>query len=283
MIILVHDKYRVASQKPQKENIDKFRKALINGSVSRANRYAAKLIMSGKYNDLWHTILDIYATQIHLLNHNLVQNISDCYHYLNRIKNKASKHKVHIGNIQEIRNRISELVTRICLEKKQPIQIPDQIQVLDIPKKDYSCLITKKYIDQYGLDKSIRIPISQFIYTYQRVHHLNYLHWINHILLLNRNAEIQTTNLKVPKALSKHPIYLLWNYIIFKSPDQIHDYLGKILDLFNIALSKKRYQVCCCLFFMACCISQLNKLDLSENRDLNPVLIKAIMNVNAYY
>ena len=106
--------------------IQKFNKCLLEDSLEESCFWAVELIISGQIDKVLDKTLNVYNKYVHINNPNLSEYLFTKYEILVKIiKNDFYKlNTLNIRNNQVVRNYATELITLVCLSKKdKPLKL----------------------------------------------------------------------------------------------------------------------------------------------------------------
>ena len=87
-----------------------------------------------------------------------------------------------------------------------------------------------------------------------------------------------------PKKWESHPVWTVWNFILIRVPENLKEVMDDLIDLFNIEISRKRWETCALLIFTALLtIKYQGQVKWNKIPIQNPQCIRNVARVNYFF
>lgn len=282
----------------KKDAIEALYDCINKGSATDANYWAAELLASGFYLPLWDSLFKFYFQYIHYLNVNLINYLNDKYDQFNQIKKLYTGNLKNLCNNQELRNHLAEIITILCICKKQKLMVQDKVSIFDIDvdmigKTDKVIYLIAPYLSCESLVyQQFRCFIVNFYYDDVD----NCMYYINWFLNDNDHTITPFDNFSLPPSIAIKSMWLLWKFMLLQYQglknsmnDEEH---GQMLDIFELlvhlyVIILKRKDIDTCIYiltmiiFMSKCPQGINWSKNINGRSRH--VIKQCLNINLIY
>jgi hypothetical protein len=280
--------------KYKKTNVrDQLIRSMVNGKIEPACYWAAELICSGNFMELWETILHYVGKYIHLGNPKLASYLEMRYTIFRNIMGQGLYvSELDLRNSSKVRTLFAEIICTLTLSNKknsfESIKINrteefDMTQMTDRLKAPNIYFIEEIFLKKDP--KEIFIPVNEFAFCISE-HGSNmrnacyWIEWIIEFDILCRNKKSPTlcekrTHIPVEVKFQRDIIWLIWDALFKRSDIISNPFLEKILrsifSLFCIkytsASSKRRRYL---LYYAVALLTEhvpIN-IEIVENKDI---------------
>ena len=284
---------------------NEFVASMLNGKVEQACNWAAELVCSGHYLELWENILYYCAKHIHVGNPKLVCYLEKRYSVFKTIINQGNfVTPLDLRNNKTIRNLFAEVVSVLCLSTKkhsfevikinreEEFDMTQMTERLKAPNVDF---IKPVFTDEDP--KEIYIPMNEFAYNISKTKKNTVFacYWIEWILEFEAICKKRKTVcacaprqfVTVEPKVSHDLVWIIWDALFYYVKQLENPFLEKtmtsLLSLFslqytNACCKKRRYML---YFAVSLC---------TEHADMNVELVAnkkmvelAVTNINNIY
>lgn len=243
------------------EAIETLLDCIHKGLFIDANYWAAELLASNLYSQLWVVILTVYFRWINYLNPLLIDYLYQKYLLFGQIRKTYTKRLPEICNHQVIRNHLAEMITILCLVPKTVIVIPSTLD--NNQKTDYR---TNQVIQLIAPNVPQNSPIRQLLVQLVNNYYLddidNCIYLLNIFVQETENTIEPIKEITVPPILSHRSIWLVWRFILLQfklltsaQQTMIVELLDNVLTFYLYMYQKKSFESCvdimALLLFMA--------------------------------
>ena len=274
----------------KKEVINTLEDCLNKGLIIDTNYWAAELFSSGFYLPLWDCLFRFYFRSIHYHNPHMIDYINQKYALLCQIKKMYSGNLNNLCNNQELRNHLAEVVTSMCLSKKDLLSIPSSVNENVLDEVFYEkiskiiSIIAPTLSNQSILHKQFVLLISTYYNDFDSC--LYYLDWF-----VRDNDHIigAFDEFNVPASLTHKSMWLVWKFILLQFRNtKVSDHellLETLINLYIAVYRRKDYETCTyILMLVLTLVRHPQKLEWSQALNLgDPKMIKQCVEINMVY
>jgi len=211
------------------EVVQKLNKCLLNDLIEESCFWSIELIISGYIEKVIEKILGIYNKYVHVNNPKLSEYFFNKYEILLKIiKNDYYKlNQLNIRNNQIIRNYISELISIICLSKKdKPLKLvsikPEEFNINHIKDNFKANNNLLSDIIKDGDPGEVRIILNEFYYSLINKNYKECIYWLSWMvewskinIKKNKRYNIGFRQIKgIDKLLCYNVIWIFWEVIL---------------------------------------------------------------------
>lgn len=228
-----------------------FNKSLSDGKIEMSCNWAIELLCSGYINKIYDKFYLIIIKNIHINNLDLLE----IYYSRFIIYDSLSKrhNKLEMRNIQNIRNHIVELCTRICLSHKvkayTSVNITDEMFKMEFIKCKL-CADRDDYINKYfryGDPVELKIFLNEFVYALLNTKYELCLFWLFWLFEwekknIKRDKEYQCgyRNIEgIDKKFMTNMVWIIWEILLNINNNT---YINTLYNLYRHEFSSSKKQ-----------------------------------------
>jgi hypothetical protein len=209
--------------------IQKFNKCLLEDSIEESCFWAVELIISGQIDKVLDKILNVYNKYVHINNPNLSEYLFTKYEILVKIiKNDYYKlNSLNIRNNQIVRNYIAELITLVCLSKKdKPLKLcsikAEEFNINKIKDRLKANNDLLGDILREGDPGEVKIILNEFYFSLTNKNYKDSIYWLSWMLewskiniKKNKRYKIGFRHIKgIDKLQCYDMIWIFWEVIL---------------------------------------------------------------------
>lgn len=300
-LIVIHKKSTTKTLNNYEKNavIDALYDCLNKGLATDANYWAGELFASGFYLQLWDALFAFYFQSIHYLNVNVIAYLNEKYELFNQIKKSYTGNLKNLCNNQELRNHLAELITILCMCKKQKLIINPNLSVYEIDiemviKTDKVIYLIAPYLSSESL---VYQQFRSFIINYYYDDVDNCMYYIDWFIKDNEYAITPFNDFSLPAGINSKSIWLVWKFILLQHKTlkntmnnedeykQMIDLVELLIHLFLIIFKRKDLNTCVymltMMIFIVKCPSAVNWSKMINSNSHH--VIKQCANINFIY
>jgi len=272
MDVLIHDKREskeftsaTFSNYKKSEVVKVLTTSLNKPDIEGALYWSVELICSGKFKELWDTILLVMSKNIHLANPKLPIYIASRFAKFREIvQNGYIDNELMLRNSPQIRELFAEIILVICFSSKKPAL--EMIKMNKMEDFTLELLGQKLKADSMEYSKNIfrekdpneiLLAINEFSYHLQRKNILRSCYWVEWLIEYEAVCRKTKNEIKIePRDFARAPekyqtdcIWIVWEILLesVKKSDPKKKIMASLLDLFslkyNFAQKKKRKSI----------------------------------------
>ena len=209
--------------------IQKFNKCLLEDSLEESCFWAVELIISGQIDKVLDKTLNVYNKYVHINNPNLSEYLFTKYEILVKIiKNDFYKlNTLNIRNNQVVRNYATELITLVCLSKKdKPLKLCSiKVEEFNINKLKDRLKANNNLLGDIlreGDPGEVKIILNEFYFSLINKNYNDCIYWLSWMLewskiniKKNKRYRIGFRHIKdVDKLQCYDMIWIFWEVIL---------------------------------------------------------------------
>lgn len=234
--------------------------SMLREKIEPACNWAAELICSGHFSELWETILFFFSKYIHLGNPKLALYLKNRYQTFRNIMNSAIfLNEIELRNDETIRKLFAEIVCILTFSKKKNsfeyIKI-DREEEFDMTKNvERFKAPTLEYADKVMKPEDPRelsIAINEFLYNLSVKNNKTSCYWMDWIIEFDSICRsrkqpslcLKRESIPIENKYKRDVVWLIWDSILFQSTDYpvfIRESIQALFELFCI-----KYTNACC-------------------------------------
>jgi len=280
-----------------------FKTALIKSNLEEAVRWMVELNCSGYNKFILDAITEIYLKYININNILFYIYLNRQIKQLYKIINKyPTSEELHIRNLQETRNLLSELTAICTLSKKNNLFIDTALpkisrnklfSITELKKHQIATDLSCVYRYIYETDsKELKLALNEIVYNLNSEYGsykecIFWYEWLERVdnILKRRDEQFKCreTVLKVPNDYKNLWVFKIWEILDnLTLPDIVSKYIDKFfqdyLNNFKIAtLRKKKYLLFIC-FYITKNHNFITNMEQNEH-----LIIQTVANINKMY
>lgn len=282
----------------KKDAIEGMFDCMTKGAVTDANYWAAELLASGFYLPLWDSLFKFYFQNVHYFNVNIINYLNEKYELFNQIKKLYTNNLKNLCNNQELRNHLAEIVTILCMCKKQKLIIQEKITIFEIDvemigKTDKVINLIAPYLSQESI---VYQQFRSFIVNYYYDDVDNCTYYINWFISDNDYTITSFDEFSLPPSIGTKSVWLLWKFMLLQyrslknsfddeEYEQMLVIFELLIHLFVIINKRKDKDTCIniltLIIFISKCPQGINWSKIIDVRSHH--VIKQCANINLIY